>query len=113
MARPGGNVTGVFLDFPNSSGKWFELRVECVPKLSRIALIWDPATGRVQVDALTAFAARLGLQIEVLESRARTDYPGVFAGASHRRGCPAILLSCTFALNNLKARTERLLRHTL
>jgi putative ABC transport system substrate-binding protein len=51
-------VTGVFLDIPTFSGKWIELLVECVPKLSRIALIWDPGTGRVQVDALTAFLAR-------------------------------------------------------
>ena len=41
LARPGGNVTGVFLDFPDFTTKWIELLVECIPKLSRIAVLWD------------------------------------------------------------------------
>ena len=54
-------MTGVFLDLPAFSGKWIELLVECLPRLSRIAAIWDPDTGRVQAEALTTFAARLGI----------------------------------------------------
>ena len=36
LARPGGNVTGVFLDLPEFSGKWIELLRECMPRLSRV-----------------------------------------------------------------------------
>jgi ABC-type uncharacterized transport system substrate-binding protein len=34
LARPGGNITGVFLDFPDFTAKWIELLVESNPKLS-------------------------------------------------------------------------------
>jgi len=44
LGRPGGNVTGLFLDFPGVSGKWIELLREVVPRLSLISVIWDPAT---------------------------------------------------------------------
>ena len=45
LARPGGNVTGLFLDFPELAGKWLELIREAVPGLTRVAVLWDPATG--------------------------------------------------------------------
>src|SRR6266568_4158631 len=35
LARPGGNITGVFLDFPDFTAKWMEMLVESNPKLSR------------------------------------------------------------------------------
>jgi len=37
LARPGGNVTGLFLDFPELAGKWLELMREAVPSRSRVA----------------------------------------------------------------------------
>ena len=37
LARPGGNITGLFLDFPELSGKWLEMLKEVVPRLSRVA----------------------------------------------------------------------------
>src|SRR5213076_648941 len=49
LARPGGNITGVFLDFPDFSAKWMEMLVESNPKLSRAAVLWDPDTGPVQL----------------------------------------------------------------
>ncbi len=93
LARPGGNVTGVFLDFPNFSGKWIELLLECMPKLSRIALMWDPTTGPVQVDALNRTAAALNMQTDLLEVRVRGDYTGAFAVAKDRGAGAVIMLS--------------------
>ena len=42
LGRPGGNITGVFLDFPDFTAKWIELLVENNPKLTRVAVLWDP-----------------------------------------------------------------------
>src|SRR5262249_32831248 len=47
LARPSGNITGIFLDFPELGGKWLELLKGVTPKISRVAVIWDPMTGRV------------------------------------------------------------------
>src|SRR5262249_28783692 len=42
LARPGGNVTGLTNNSPDLAGKRLELLKEVVPKLTRVALLWDP-----------------------------------------------------------------------
>src|SRR5262249_11216640 len=39
--RPGGNVTGLFLDFPDFSKKWLQALKEVVPQNSVVAVLWD------------------------------------------------------------------------
>ena len=56
LGRPGGNITGVFLDFPDFTAKWIELLVENNPKLTRIAVLWDPVTGPVQMELVKKVA---------------------------------------------------------
>jgi ABC-type uncharacterized transport system substrate-binding protein len=41
LARPGGNVTGVFLDQASVSAKQLQLLKEVMPGLSRVAVLWD------------------------------------------------------------------------
>jgi putative ABC transport system substrate-binding protein len=41
LARPGGNLTGTFLDLPELGGKQIELLKDAVPGLSRVAVLWD------------------------------------------------------------------------
>ena len=91
IARPGGNVTGVFLDLPGFAGKWFELLRECVPQLARVALILDPGSGRAQVASMNKVAAALGIRIDLLEAKTRDDYAGAFAAAKER-GANAVIL---------------------
>src|SRR5438128_55834 len=54
--RPGGNITGMFLDFPDFSKKWLEALKEAVPQARGIAVFWDPATGPNQLKAVEAAA---------------------------------------------------------
>ena len=44
LAGPGGNITGVFLDVPEISGKRLQLLAEAVPRLSRVVALWDAST---------------------------------------------------------------------
>jgi len=53
-ANPGGNITGVFSDFPDFSAKWLELLKEAVPNCAHIVVLWDPATTAVQTKAIPA-----------------------------------------------------------
>jgi putative ABC transport system substrate-binding protein len=55
-ARPGGNLTGVFLDVPDFSGKWMELLKAIIPDVSRLAVIWDPTPGRTHLEAVQRLA---------------------------------------------------------
>lgn len=106
VARPGGNVSGVFLDLPSFTGKWLELLRECMPQLARVGLIWDPTTGRVQADALTKAAGPLGIKTDLLEVRSPTDYAPAFATARERGAQAVVLLSTPLVFIQVKALGE-------
>ena len=59
LARPGSNITGLFLDLPDLAGKWLELLREAVPGIRRVGLLWDSTTGSAQLIAAKAAAQRL------------------------------------------------------
>jgi putative tryptophan/tyrosine transport system substrate-binding protein len=73
LARPGGNVTGIFLDFPDISSKCLEILSESVPALASVAVLWDPTTGSLQLDAVAAAAKCLGVGTQVFEARRVAD----------------------------------------
>jgi len=66
LARPEGNVTGVALMSPEVRGKRLSLLKEMVPKLTRVAVVVNPAR-RSGLAELESVAARLGVQIEWVE----------------------------------------------
>ena len=65
--RPGGNVTGVFLDAPGFSGKWLELLRTIIPGLMRVAVLWDPNPGDAHLRALKTIAQSSGIELQVIE----------------------------------------------
>jgi putative ABC transport system substrate-binding protein len=70
LAKPGGNITGMFLDLPEISGKLLDLLKTTLPGLRRIAVLWDPLTGKAQMIAVERAAKALGIEIDILEARA-------------------------------------------
>ncbi len=77
LARPGGNLTGLFLDLPSLTGKWLELLKETVPGTRRVGLLWDSTTGSAQLTAAKAAAQGLGLDLRVMETRSTDDLDAV------------------------------------
>jgi putative ABC transport system substrate-binding protein len=65
-SHPGGNITGVFSDFPEFGMKWLELLKEAIPALSSVAVLWDPATGPTQLEAVKRAGGLLGVKLEVV-----------------------------------------------
>ena len=82
LARPGGNVTGI-TNLPGElGGKRLELLKEAVPKLARVAVLYDPASSSPvhEVKEVLPVAARaLGLTVQPREIRAADDFERVFA----------------------------------
>ncbi len=70
LGRPGGNVTGLFLDLPSLAGKWLELLGEAAPGRKRVGVLWDSTTGTAQPTAARFAAQRLGVELQILEIRA-------------------------------------------
>ncbi|HXV81851.1 MAG TPA: ABC transporter substrate-binding protein [Candidatus Binatia bacterium] len=87
LARPGGNVTGITNLGTDLSGKQLELLKETVPKLARVAFLYDPEgpAGRQARNDVTAVARVLGLTIQPWELRARADFETVSAALSKER----------------------------
>ena len=72
LARPGGNVTGNAALTPELSGKLLELLRELMPKLSRIAVLWNsanPANTSVMRETVIV-TNRLGMKLELVDLRA-------------------------------------------
>ena len=88
-SRPGGNLTGVFLDSPDLAGKWLELLRDIRPKLSRITVLWDPTSGPVPLEAVRTIGASLGITPQVLELRTPQELDNV---QSRFRGPPEALV---------------------
>lgn len=78
-ARPGGFVTGLFLDLPSLATKWIELMREVVPGLERIAFAWQPGSGRSQLDIALRAAQSLGIDTVVLETDVSEDFRAKFS----------------------------------
>jgi putative tryptophan/tyrosine transport system substrate-binding protein len=88
LARPGGNVTGITLLVGELGGKRLELLKEAVPKVARVAVLYNPATALnvLEVKEVLPVAARaLGLTFQPWEVRAADDFEKVFAALNKQR----------------------------
>jgi putative ABC transport system substrate-binding protein len=88
LARPGGNVTGVTLLSRELGGKRLELLKEAVPKLTRVAVLYDPGNRVSELDVkevLPVAARELGLTLQPWEVRSTDDFDKVFAAMGKQR----------------------------
>ena len=88
LARPGGNVTGITLISRELGGKRLELLKEAITKMTRVAVLYDPAipgpTSEVKED-LPIAAQALGLTFESWEVRTADGFERVFAALNKQR----------------------------
>ena len=95
LARPGGNITGLTsVVSPETAGKQLELLKEAVPKVSRVAVLWNPATpGTALFLKETEVASRaLGVQLQSLEARSLNDFDSAFAAMSTKHAGALLVL---------------------
>ena len=88
LARPGGNVTGITTLTRELGGKRLELLKEAVPKLARLAVLYEPtAPGQgLDVKEVLPVAARaLRLTLQPWEVRAADGFEKVFAAINKQR----------------------------
>jgi putative ABC transport system substrate-binding protein len=93
LARPGGNVTGVFLDFPDFSAKCLQLLIESGLALAGIGVLWDPTTGSLQLAAVESAARGFGINVQVFEARRVADIAEAFYALDRARIQGMIVLS--------------------
>jgi putative ABC transport system substrate-binding protein len=103
LARPGGNVTGLSYDVGlETIVKGLELLKEALPKVRRVAILWNavnPAQALVIRD-INAAARSSGVQLQLLGVRGPSEFDGAFAAmAKHRVEAVLVVADSLFNLH--------------
>ena len=93
LARPGGNITGLSLMAPELVGKQLQILKEIVHKVSRVAVLGNPAnTGNApQLRYAQEAAQALRLRLQTLEARDPHEIDSAFA-AMTKEGAGAVVV---------------------
>ena len=104
LARPGGNVTGLTVTFPQLDLKCLELLKEVLPPAARVAVVIAPselpADGADVIADMEAAAQRLGLQLQIQKVRGDADIQRVASVASEWRAQAIMTVETTFVVTN-------------
>jgi putative ABC transport system substrate-binding protein len=94
LARPGGNITGLSLMAPELVGKQLEILKEVVPKVSRVALLGNPANAGTapQVRHAQDAAQAFGVRLQTLEVRGPSEIDSAFGAMTRERAGAVIVL---------------------
>jgi putative ABC transport system substrate-binding protein len=104
LARPGGNITGLTTMTAELGGKRLELLTEMVPKLSRVAVLWNPqgVGSPLGWKEIQLPAQRLGVQLHSLEVRSPNDFDKAFEDATKARAGTLFIMPDPVITPNLK-----------
>ncbi len=104
LARPGGNITGLSQMGPQVTGKRLELLKEMVPKLSRVAVLWNPqgAVATLYWKEIQLPARQLGVQLHSLEVRSPNDFDNAFEEATRAGAGALFIIPDPVTVTNLK-----------
>ena len=86
LAQPGGNVTGLSLQFTDVAGKRLELLREAVPRLDRLAIMANLSyrAAALEMAEVDGIARRLGLEVTTSPIRGTQDIAPAIAALKHR-----------------------------
>jgi len=115
LARPGGNLTGVTIIMSETAAKSLELLKEAVPGLSRVAVIWDPATPShgPALNAVEVMGRALGLRLQPLAVRSAAEFDSAFTAIGHERAGGVLVLSTPLFMGGARRLAELAVRHRL
>ena len=102
LARPGGNITGLSMMTPELVGKQLEMLKEIVPKVARVAVLWNPANpgNAPQVRHAPDVARALGVRLQPLEARNASEIDHAFAAITTERAGAVIVLTDTILIDH-------------
>jgi putative tryptophan/tyrosine transport system substrate-binding protein len=103
IARPGGNITGLFLDLSELSGKHLQILKEIIPRTSRVAVLGNPDINAAQLRELERVAQSLSMETRVAEVKNAIDLDEAFDTAQNWHADALIVLSNPL---NLAYRTQ-------
>jgi putative ABC transport system substrate-binding protein len=98
LAHPGGNVTGLSLMVADLSAKRLQLLKEAIPRLTRVAVLWNPATPYHPkvVDELKAVAPSLSIELSFVGVRTPQQFGPAFTAISRAHAQALYVLDDAF-----------------
>ena len=99
LGRPGGNVTGFALYEPSMGGKWLELLKRIAPGVTRVALLFNPATTvpvKFYMSSIEAAASSFAIQASTAPVHAKDEIEGVIAALAGNPGAGLIVMPDLF-----------------
>jgi putative tryptophan/tyrosine transport system substrate-binding protein len=108
LARPGGNATGFSLMMTETNVKGLELLREVLPTLSRVAVLYEPATPShgPGLEAVKEAGPILGLSIQPVAAASAADFDTSFAAISKERAQAVLVLSTPLFIAGAKPLAE-------
>jgi putative tryptophan/tyrosine transport system substrate-binding protein len=116
LARPGGNITGLTTLTRDLSGKRLELLKEIVPRLSRVAVLWnaDEAGAAIALKEYEAVATTLKVQLQSLGVRhPNPAFEEAFQAATKERASAIITITGTLLARNAKPIADLAIKNRL
>jgi len=115
LARPGGNITGFTNISPVLAGKRLELLKETIPKLTRVAVLWDPSVSSTaqQWKENQLPARELGLQLYSMEISSVDKFESSFNEATKAGSTALVVAGGPLAASNHKRIAELAIKHRL
>jgi len=115
LARPGGNITGLTDISTVLAGKRLELLKETVPKVSRVAVLWDPQNPGAARDWKESqlVARELGLQLHSMAVSSADKYAAAFNEAIKARSGALAVAGHSLAVANQKQIAELAIKNRL
>ena len=99
LGRLGGNVTGLALYEPGMGGKWLELLKQIAPGVTRVALLFNPATSvpvKFYMSSIEAAASLFAIQASTAPVHAKDEIEGAIAALAGNPGAGLIVMPDLF-----------------
>ena len=113
LEHPRTNVTGLFLDQPSITRRWFELLHQAVPKAQKINLLWDASTGPWQLAAAKTAAQAQRFDVDTLVVRDESEFEQELTDGLRSKADALVLLSSPLVRARSKPIAEFCVRHRL
>jgi putative ABC transport system substrate-binding protein len=106
LPRPGGNVTGIWMDLPELAGKQIQFLREVRPSLDRLGVVWDDRIGQPQFAELQAISRAARITLLPAALRLTTDIDGVMKRLLTERPQAIVLLTAPVVFATLSRIAE-------
>lgn len=115
LARPGGNLTGIADDATTLSTKRLSLLKAALPRLARVAMLWnrDDLGMSLRYDAAAKAASAMGVRVQALGVREPNDFNEAFAAMTREMPDAILMVSDSLTILNRKRVIDFAAEHRL